>query len=153
MKNTVKVLGITAMVAVIGFSMMGCNRGGGSPDAMADSAATTYPDATPAPATTPASAATSVAAAASADPAAITNWDTFLVEYEHFLMKEFAPLANRLNAGDITLMADFQQLQNKFAQWYQRMQVFAFTAGEPTDAQLAKLDDIQDRFSAAMGEE
>ena len=136
MKSTFKVLGIVAIAAVIGFSMTGCDRNEDS------SAAGTTPAATPNYAATPTPAAV--------DPASIDNWDTFLVEYERFMLNEYIPMAKRLAEGDMTVMVEFQEIRNRIAAWYQRMQVFALTAGEPTEAQQAKLDDIERRISAAL---
>jgi len=148
MKNTIKVLGIVAIVAIIGLSMTGCNRGGDSPDAG------TSPVAAPAPAANPAATAAPVSAAAyaSVDPASINNWDAFLAEYERFMMTEYVPLVNRMRAGDMTVILELQNAQNKFAQWSQQMQVFALTVGEPTYAQIAKLDEITERIATAIEE-
>jgi len=150
-KNTLKVLGAAAVAAAIGISLTGCGRGR---DAAAAAYAAAAPAAALAAATPPAAAggADAAPAAARVDPAGIDNWDTFLAEYERFMMGEYIPLVHRMNAGDIAAVMDFQETRNRIAQWYQSMQTFALTAGEPTDAQQAKLEAIENRIAAALGD-
>ena len=135
MKNTIKLFEIIALVAIIVVSMVACKKSESS------SSATSAPV-----------AAEVAASTSTVDPSAINDWDTFLKEYEKFFMNEYIPLVNKMKAGDMTVYAQLQPLQDKFAAWGQQMQGFALTAGEPTEAQRQKLEELNEKVNAALEE-
>jgi len=134
MKNTIKIFGIIALAAVIVLSIASCGGGGSSSPAAGAGTGTGS-----APAT-----------AGSATPASITNWDQLITEYERFFMNEYIPLINRLKAGDASVLAQIQTLQDRFLDWANKMESLAITAGEPTAAQEARLDALLDKIADAM---
>jgi len=134
MKNTIKIFGIIALVVIIGLSMASCGGGGGSSSPAAGTGSTAAP----------------AAPTAAAAPAAITNWDQLITEYERFFMNEYIPLINRMKAGDASVIAQMQSLEGRFLDWATQMESLATTAGEPTAAQEARLDALLDKISEAM---
>jgi len=139
MKNTIKLalrsMAIIALIAVIVFSMAACKKGVNAAAAAAAAA----------------SAAVSAATgAASSSGTTITSWDSFLNDYENFVTNEYVPLINKMKAGDLTVVADLQPLTAKFTDWARQMQTFAATAGEPTEAQRLKIDELTQRVNALL---
>jgi len=84
MKNTIKVLGIIALVAVIMFSVAACNRGGGS-----------------------------AGAAGQANTGSLLSLDDILNEYEK-LIDEYVPMLQRAMAGDTDALMEIEVLGAKF---------------------------------------
>jgi len=123
MKNTIKLFGIIALMALIVFSMASCKGKSGS---------------------------ASASAAASAAPASGNNWDTFLNEYEDFLLKEYIPLVEKMKNGDMTVYAQLQPLQTRLVEWAEKMEDFVTTVGVPTDAQAKRLQELSEKITASL---
>ena len=136
MKNTIKFalrsMAIIALIAVIVFSMAACKKGANAAAAAA------------------ASAVTAVTGTASSSATQITSWDSFLNDYENFVMNEYVPLINKMKAGDLTVLADLEPLTNKFTEWARQIQTLAVTAGEPTEEQARKIGELTQRVDAAL---
>jgi len=128
MKNTVKILGIIALVAVIVFSMAACNRGGSSAAAPAAAAA-----------------AAPAATGTTGSPAAgLTGWDAYLAEAEVYVT-ELASLLTRSQSGDVNasnraieLYNLIEGLESKYA---------GLDADNMTEAQATRLVSLMNRLS------
>ena len=142
MKNTIKLLGIIVFTALIVFSTAAC-KGKDKAASNADSAPAAAAVTTDSP---------PAAVAGSLDPASINNWDTFIKEYDNFMMNEYIPLVTKMKAGDISVFAELQPLQAKFSEWGQQMQAFALKAGEPTEEQQQKMEAIIEKINTALEE-
>jgi hypothetical protein len=151
MKNALKLFGVIALGVVVMFSIVACkgksNGSSGAPAAVSASAAPSDKEKSGGSSDTPAAAP--AAASASAAPSSIKDWDSFLKEYESFLMSEYVPMVQKMKTGDKTVYATLQQTQTKFAEWGRNMSNFAKTAGEPTDAQKKKLLELSEKIKEA----
>jgi hypothetical protein len=142
MKNTFKLFGVIALVAVIMFSIAACKgKNDGSSGAPSAASASAAPSAK--------GRSDGSSKSASAAPSSIKDWDSFLKEYENFLMSEYVPLVQKMKTGDNTVYANLQQTQTKFSEWGRNMSDFAKTAGEPTDAQKKKLLELSEKIKEA----
>ena len=132
MKNTIKILGIIALVAVIGFSMPGCNRGKA---ASGDSApAATSVTETPAP------------VAAGTGGGAV---DRLLDEYE-MIVNEYVEMIQKMMAGDMTAAAQAEALEARAEAMGDRFD--SLDESDFTPAQMQRYLELTQRVTSAFGQ-
>ena len=123
MKNTLKILGIIALAAIIGFTMIGCKK---------NTSASSAPTATTAP-------------APAAGGAAATG---FLAEYEAFV-NEASDVMQKMLSGDLTAATQASALGTKAEEMVNRWQ--NLTAEELTPAQVQKFEELSDKLTKSLG--
>ena len=127
MKSTVKFCGIIALIAVIGFSMIGCGKSSGSSGAGSVAAA---------------SASGTQAAPGSGNTAA------FLVEYEKFV-DEYISTIQRVMAGDAAAAAEAATLETRAEEMSKRFD--NLSESDFTPEQIQKWEELTQKMMSAFG--
>ena len=134
MKNTTKLFGIIALVAVIAFTMAACNKGSSG---SAAPAATGGGAADPAPAAAPAPAASSASGSSN-------TIDRILDDYEEFA-EEYASLLQKVMSGDMAAMTEFEALAERAETWASQWE--GYSESDLSPAQAIRLGQIIEKFS------
>jgi len=138
MKNTLKLLGIIALTAVIVFSIAAC--GGKKDSSSSDSgASSSSAPAASAPAATPAPAASSGSSA--------NNIDSLLADYEKFA-NDYVELMKKVKNNDFTAIADMQKFTDQAQQWATRWE--NVSESDFTAAQALKIQEISAKMTSAF---
>jgi hypothetical protein len=122
MKNTVKILGIIVLAAIVGFSMVGCNRSGDTPD-------------------------TDRLAASAASGTGGGNAVMFLDEYEK-IIDEYVDLMKKLMAGDMTVMGQIDALGTRTQEM--AMQFGNISEDDFSPAQKQRYEELNQRLENAF---
>jgi len=123
MKNTIKLLGIIALAAVIILSMAACNRSGNSSSAAVG----------PIPSET------------SDISSSLSGLDKFLTEYEK-LIEDYFPLVQRAMAGDVSAAVQMAALTEKLEAFEEEFEKFS-----EEDFTLEQMQRIEEFFTKMMG--
>jgi len=122
MKNTLKILGIIALAALIGFTVVGCKK-------EAKSSAPTAP-------TAPVVVADSPAAA------------SFLIEFEAFI-NDAADVMQKMLSGDASVAAQAGALGTKAEEMVKRWE--GLSESELSPAQKKKFEELEEKLTRALG--
>ena len=131
MKNTIKILGIIALAAVIGFSMTGCKR---------DDRGAVSDTASPA-----------ISAAETTAPAVIGVEGyaaEFLAEYEIFI-NEYVSIMQRILAGDFTVIDQAETLEARAEEMANRFD--NLSEDDLTPALLQRYLELTEKMTNAFG--
>jgi len=128
MKNTLKLLGIIALTAVIVFSAAACSKkDSGSSGSSSSSSA-------PAPAASSGTSTNNV------------DIDKLLADYEKFV-NDYAALMKKVANKDLTALADVQKFTTQLQQWADRME--NISESDFTAAQAQKMQEISAKLTSA----
>jgi len=144
MKNTIKVIGIMTMVAIIVFSIAACNKG--AKDGSSSSSSS--------------SIASAIGTAASS-VLPMSETDRFLDDYEKFLddyvivLNKVGPLIQRLMTGDMTAVEEMEKLQPMIDEFEEKHGTFSnkyeeYTPAAFTPAQQRRMEQIAKKYSDAI---
>ena len=147
MKNTIAILRIIALVAVIMFSMTSCNKSANTSAASSTSSASS----------------TEMAASGGSSPLSLSTMDRFLIDYETFLndyikvLDKMGPLYKRLIVGDMTACAEIEELQPMLDNFKKKYEDFGnryeeYTPSAFTPSQLKKWEQITTKYADAISD-
>jgi len=122
MKNTIKIIGIIAFAAIIGFAMVSCKgKDGGSS-----------------------------AASTSRSSASLTPMDKLLDDYEK-LTDEMIPVVQRAMAGDAAAAAELESLTSKAEALAEQWEGYVTSETSITPAQAARWAAIATKMQSSFG--
>jgi len=135
MKNTIKILGIVVLIAIIGFSMIGCNKKAASSASSSSSESSSSVNNTPAPAPAPAPATSGGGSVSVAQ---------FLVEYEKFA-DEYISLIKKIVGGDFSAANQIEGFEERSKDLLKRFEGLNET--DFSSAQMQKYAEITEKIA------
>jgi len=132
MKNTIKMLGIIAMMAIVVFTMAACKGKNSGSDASSSAAA----------------AAANAAAPAASTGLGSNSVDSFIADYEKFI-NDYTAAMQKMLAGDLSAAADLEKYVPIFESWQKRLE--NYTESDFTPAQTRKIEELTNKLTQSMG--